>query len=52
MTLKLVCSIVYVNTTKIVQIMTLGPDLDPFYTKVKFGDIDFYMAKVKIMYFF
>ena len=41
---NLVCSIVYVNTTKIVQIISLGWPW-PFYAKVKFGHIGFCMGK-------
>ena len=40
----LVCSIVYVSTTKIVQIISLGWH-DPFYAKLKFGHIGFCMGK-------
>ena len=45
---NLVYSIVYGNTTKIVQIMTL----DPFYAKVKLGHIDFCMGKSENYVFF
>ena len=41
---NLVCCIVYVNTTKVVQIMT-WVDLDLFYVKVKFGYIGFRMGE-------
>ena len=43
---NLVCSIVYGSTTKVVQIMH-WVDLDPFYAKVKFGDIGFCIEKSK-----
>ena len=48
---NLVCSIVYVSTTKIFK---LSPwvDLDPFYAKVKFGYIGFCMGKSENYLFF
>ena len=48
---NLVCSIVYASTTKVVQIMT-WVDLDPFYAKVKFGDICFCMGESENYFFF
>ena len=48
---NLVCSIVYVSTTKIVQIISLGWPW-PFYAKVKFGHIGFCMGKSENYLFF
>ena len=41
----------YGSTTKVVQILTLV-DLNPFYAKVKFGDIGFCMGKSENYLFF
>ena len=48
---NLVCSIMYVSTTKVFKLSPLF-DLDPFYAKVKFGHIGFCMGKSENYLFF